>query len=109
MSADRMIDQRAAAALLGLRPRTLEAWRLRGTGPTYRRIGRRVRYLETDVLTWRDREVVHPASPVVITGQSEAIDPPTRTSAVEAYLQRKRGQAAAANDPGEVQGLGDAS
>jgi hypothetical protein len=39
-----------AAERLGLSPRTLEEWRLRGGGPVFRKLGRRaVRYAETDL------------------------------------------------------------
>lgn len=34
---------------LGLSPRTLQAWRVSGGGPIYRKIGRRVAYTETDL------------------------------------------------------------
>jgi hypothetical protein len=33
-----------AARYLRLRPQTLESWRLKGTGPTFLRLGRRVVY-----------------------------------------------------------------
>lgn len=39
-----------AAAYLGLSPRTLEEWRLRGGGPVFRKLGRRtVRYAHSDL------------------------------------------------------------
>lgn len=39
-----------AAAHLGLSPRTLEEWRLRGGGPVFRKLGRRtVRYAQSDL------------------------------------------------------------
>jgi predicted DNA-binding transcriptional regulator AlpA len=43
-----------AAELLGLKPNTLEIWRWKGCGPTYRKVGRLVRYAESDVLAWLD-------------------------------------------------------
>jgi hypothetical protein len=40
-----------AALYLGLSPRTLELWRLRGGGPVFRKLGRRtVRYSAIDLL-----------------------------------------------------------
>ncbi|HME73974.1 MAG TPA: helix-turn-helix domain-containing protein [Myxococcota bacterium] len=38
-----------AAAHLGLSPRTLERWRVLGTGPVFRRLGRAVRYSLVDL------------------------------------------------------------
>jgi excisionase family DNA binding protein len=39
-----------AATYLGTSPRTLEDWRLRGGGPVYRKVGRRlVRYIPADL------------------------------------------------------------
>jgi hypothetical protein len=44
------LDTKAAAALLGVSPKTLEAWRARGAGPPYTRAGRLVRYRREDLL-----------------------------------------------------------
>lgn len=44
------------AELLGLKPNTLERWRLQGRGPTFRKLGRAVRYVEADVLAWLDAQ-----------------------------------------------------
>lgn len=41
---DGLLSTRDAARVLGIRPRTLEHWRSVGTGPTYSKIGRAVRY-----------------------------------------------------------------
>lgn len=41
--------QAAAEYLGGLRPNTLEGWRIRGEGPIYRKIGRLVRYSLDDL------------------------------------------------------------
>ena len=40
------------AELLQVSPRTLQDWRQTRTGPTYRRMGRHVRYLRGEVLSW---------------------------------------------------------
>jgi predicted DNA-binding transcriptional regulator AlpA len=45
------------AALLGLKPNTLEIWRVHGRGPVFRKLGRTVRYAEVDVLAWIDLHV----------------------------------------------------
>jgi predicted site-specific integrase-resolvase len=38
-------------------PDTLKEWRYKGTGPTFLRLGKRVRYREVDLEVWeRERE-----------------------------------------------------
>ncbi|WP_228259692.1 helix-turn-helix transcriptional regulator [Siculibacillus lacustris] len=44
-----LIDEKDAAGRLGLSPRTLQAWRVSGGGPIYRKIGRRVAYAVEDL------------------------------------------------------------
>ena len=46
------LKTKEAAALLGLSPRTLETYRLRGGGPAFSRFGSSVRYLRSHVLAW---------------------------------------------------------
>ena len=50
-----LLDRRTAAAGLGYTVAWLEAVAGRGEGPTYTRIGRRVRYRKADVLAWLAR------------------------------------------------------
>ena len=46
----RLLSTAEAGAVLGVSPRTLEDWRLRGGGPLFRKLGRRiVRYLASDL------------------------------------------------------------
>ena len=48
-----MLDTSAAADFLGISPRTLEDWRLRGGGPVFRKLGGRlVRYLSADLFSF---------------------------------------------------------
>lgn len=44
--------EQQAAEFLGTKIRTLQEWRRRGFGPTFRKIGRLVRYSPTTVQTW---------------------------------------------------------
>lgn len=44
MSQDVKLTTKEAAAYLRLQPCTLEAWRTRGRGPKYQKLGRRVVY-----------------------------------------------------------------
>ena len=46
------LDTSAAAAWLGLSPRTLEGYRVRGGGPAFHRFGNRVRYRRSDLDAW---------------------------------------------------------
>ena len=45
-------DTDEAAAFLRISPRTLVSWRSRGMGPTYVKVGRRVVYLQRDIVAW---------------------------------------------------------
>jgi hypothetical protein len=51
--ADALLHQAEAAYLIGVSPRTMEAWRHRGGGPVFVSISRRaIRYRRGDVLSW---------------------------------------------------------
>lgn len=43
------LDSNQAAEYLGLKRSTLEAWRCRGTGPTFCKLGRLVKYRQADL------------------------------------------------------------
>lgn len=42
-------DEHTAAQMLMVQPQTLAAWRSRGQGPAFVRVGRAVRYLRSDL------------------------------------------------------------
>ena len=44
-----MLNERAAAVRLGIAVRTLQAWRVRGEGPQFAKLGRAVRYRPADL------------------------------------------------------------
>ncbi|MEQ1890398.1 MAG: helix-turn-helix domain-containing protein [Alphaproteobacteria bacterium] len=48
------MPQGDTAKMLSVSERTLERWRLEGTGPVYRKFGRRVLYAKADVVAWAD-------------------------------------------------------
>lgn len=48
-STTRLINEKAAAAMLGLSIRTLQTWRWRGCGPRFLKVGRLVKYSITDI------------------------------------------------------------
>ncbi len=47
-------EEVAGSALLRVKSQTLRAWRVRGTGPKYVKIGRRVYYRLSDIRAWID-------------------------------------------------------
>ncbi len=50
-----LIDEKVAAAFLGLEPRTMQSFRQRGSGPKYIKISSRcLRYRRVDLKTWSD-------------------------------------------------------
>jgi hypothetical protein len=53
-SPDQFLCTKQTARGMGISHRTLEDWRLKGGGPTFRKIGRAVRYLWGDVLDFMD-------------------------------------------------------
>ena len=57
-STSRALTEREVADLLGLSVATLRAWRHRGQGPRYLRMGRAVRYLPADLETFVRESVV---------------------------------------------------
>lgn len=50
--AERLVDEGAAADILGVSVRTLQAWRVKGGGPVFVRVGRAIRYAISDLNTW---------------------------------------------------------
>lgn len=53
-SAIDLVNEEQAAAILGLRPRTLTRWRWAGKGPRYGKVGSRVRYARADLQAFID-------------------------------------------------------
>lgn len=53
-TAARYLTNDEAAAFLRLSPRTLEKQRVEGSGPRFRKFGRRVLYAVNDLETWAD-------------------------------------------------------
>jgi predicted DNA-binding transcriptional regulator AlpA len=52
VSMDQLLDQKTAARFLSVSVRTLERYRVTGTGPRWVRLGRLVRYREHDLAAW---------------------------------------------------------
>ena len=49
---DELLNEVATARFLNTAPRTLEAWRYKGTGPAFIRVGRAIRYRRSDLEAW---------------------------------------------------------
>lgn len=77
--ADDLLTTREAAALIHVSPRTLEGWRLRGGGPAFLRVGKRlVRYAAGDVLTWAKRQRLFSTSEIDIDRPKTVAAPAVR-------------------------------
>jgi excisionase family DNA binding protein len=50
--AERLLTPEQAAEQLALRPQTLARWRCEGQGPVFIRLGRSVRYRQSDLDAW---------------------------------------------------------
>lgn len=58
-----LLTELQAAEFLGLKPRTLQAWRWSGSGPRFVRLSARaVRYRQSDLDTFVAARLVHSAS-----------------------------------------------
>ena len=52
LTLSRLLSREEAADYLGLKPQTLAAWAHQGQGPPYLKLGRAVRYDQTDLDGW---------------------------------------------------------
>jgi predicted DNA-binding transcriptional regulator AlpA len=60
---DPFVDERTAASVLGLSPRTLQKYRVVGGGPRYSKLGpKSVRYRLSEVNAWADARVKNSTS-----------------------------------------------
>ena len=57
---NRLLNQEAAAALIGVKPPTLAGWRHYNRGPRYLKIGRSCFYRTSDIEEWLDAQAVIP-------------------------------------------------
>lgn len=56
MEKTQLLVSAEVAKLLRIKTNTLAIWRVRGVGPSYHKIGRRVVYSESDVTSWLDSQ-----------------------------------------------------
>jgi Helix-turn-helix domain len=59
---DLLLTEVQAADYLKLSMRTLQAWRVKGTGPQFVRAGRAIRYRRQDLLVWIKNQTVRPTA-----------------------------------------------
>lgn len=74
-----LLDPGKVARLLGVETETLGAWRRKGYGPRWYRIGRKIKYAEADLRDW-------------INAQIYSID----TQNIHAEVERRSGEATVA-------------
>ena len=72
----RALTEREVAELLGLSVATLRAWRHRGKGPRFLRLGRSVRYLPSDLDDFVRASAVDTTSISSSEGESEIAELP---------------------------------
>lgn len=70
-----------AARLMNLSSRTLQAWRSKGLGPPYVRVGRAIRYRWDDIAAWLDSRTVKCRPQRGIASPSNELRPPSRRCA----------------------------
>lgn len=76
---DELLTELQAAIFLTLSSRTLQAWRLKGVGPPYVRLGRAIRYRRSDLVAWLAKQTYAPAAPAatprISTATTTVTDP----------------------------------
>jgi len=55
---DALLTEVETAKVLNLSTRTLQAWRVRGSGPSFVQAGRAIRYRRRDLRTWIDANTI---------------------------------------------------
>jgi predicted DNA-binding transcriptional regulator AlpA len=65
---DSALTENQAAEFLGLSVRTLQAWRVRGGGPRYAKLGRAVRYRRSELVSFQQAHTVGSTSEVDAMG-----------------------------------------
>lgn len=59
---EELMDQHAFGRMVGITTKTAEAWRVRGFGPRYIKVGTLVRYRKSDVRAWIESRIVSSTS-----------------------------------------------
>lgn len=51
-----LLNETQVATILGISPKTLQAWRVRGVGPRFVKVGRLVKYLRANIQSWTESQ-----------------------------------------------------
>jgi hypothetical protein len=54
-----LLSEKLAARFLSVSQRTLQAWRVSGTGPLFIKMGRAIRYCQSDLVNWMNSKRCH--------------------------------------------------
>ena len=72
---DDLLSNKEAAGLLGIRPNTLEIWRVLGKGPAFLKLGDQpqstVRYLRSTIVAWASQRAFQSTSAYKVKRPSE--------------------------------------
>jgi predicted DNA-binding transcriptional regulator AlpA len=63
--AEPLQEGREVAAAIGVKPQTLAAWRNRGEGPRFVKVGKLIRYRTSDINKWLSTRLVEPSRRVM--------------------------------------------
>ncbi len=73
-----LLTNEEAAALLGIKPNTLEIWRTKGKGPKFIKLGdskqAAIRYLRCEVLAWREAQTCRSTSQYTARNQAAQLE-----------------------------------
>lgn len=67
-----ILSTKRAAGYIGLSPATLEAWRCRGSGPKFLKLGKAIRYRQSDLEDFLNSRV-HTSTSVEQTGRTKMV------------------------------------
>lgn len=73
-----LLTNEEAAALIGIKPNTLEIWRVRGKGPKFIKLGESkqapIRYRRSDVLAWLEAQTCRSTSQYTARNQAAQLE-----------------------------------
>ena len=76
-TSSRLLTNTEAAAMLGLKPTTLEIWRTRGKGPEFLKFGSNkqapVRYHEAIVIAWLEQRTYSSTSAYPVRSETQSV------------------------------------
>lgn len=95
---DDLLTNEQAAALLGIKPKTLEIWRIKGKSPPFLKLGRAkqapIRYQRSDILIWLKKRSFASTSAYATSRNSPDSEKAGRAGALSEITTYTRGGAA---------------